>query len=320
MSAETPTTVIKLANLVLDKHNMSGGRIRHIKSSGNEHLFFVDNDFVLRLTDTDTATHLERLRQVSHLEQVPALYSSGLADQSLPYNYILCRQLRGLDYIETVRAMSEAENRRLGRAIAAFMDRLHNIPGQCYDIGHYVPIVGQHAGSWLTGHQQYWVYMQNKLKQVALDAGQTAIFNEAFGYLKALQSALSFQKGPVLLHNDLHPKNIIVDSAALSGIIDWECAQYGEADFELCHVIHWCVYPPAAGIDLRPFLFAMLAARPACSLVPRLADRLTIYQIEHEIMQIIWSGGKALDERLPKLRNWMDGQVASLLTPDFAGY
>ena len=74
---------------------------------------------------------------------------------------------------------------------------------------------------------------------------------------------------------------------------------FGEADFELCHLIHWCVYPPKSSIDYRPFLRALFQAAPKCTQVPNLAQRLTIYQIEHEIQQIIWQCSETEAWRVP---------------------
>ncbi len=95
-------------------------------------------------------------------------------------------------------------------------------------------------------------------------------------------------------------------------MIDWECSQYGEADFDLCHLVHWCLYPPQTGIDYRPFLGALLAASPQCARAPRLAQRLTLYQIEHELQQIVWNASQAQDWRVPRLVRWLDGAAVEL--------
>jgi len=124
---------------------------------------------------------------------------------------------------------------------------------------------------------------------------------------------LDFQTGAKLLHNDFHPKNILLNAQAFSGVIDWECSQFGEADFELCHLIHWCLYPPRPDIDFRPFLGALFQSSPKCTQVPDIAKRLTIYQIEHEIQQIIWNSSQAEAEKVPRIIRWMDGGVDDLL-------
>ena len=51
---------------------------------------------------------------------------------------------------------------------------------------------------------------------------------------------------------------------------------------------------------------------PQYTRVPNLAQRLTIYQIEHDMQQIIWSAGAAESWRVPRLVRWMDGYVDDL--------
>jgi aminoglycoside phosphotransferase (APT) family kinase protein len=138
------------------------------------------------------------------------------------------------------------------------------------------------------------------------------VFESAYRFLQASVAALDFQTGPKLLHNDFHPKNILLQQGKFSGVIDWECSQFGEADFELCHFIHWCLYPPQPDINFRTFLRALFAAAPQCTQVPNLAQRLTIYQIEHEIQQIVWNASQAESWRVPRLMRWMDGDVDDL--------
>lgn len=116
-----------------------------------------------------------------------------------------------------------------------------------------------------------------------------------------------------MLHNDFHPRNILLDRGRFSGVIDWECSQFGEADFDLCHVIHWCSYPPKPDIDFGPFLGTLFQSAPVCAQVPDLARRLTIYQVEHEIQQIIWHDRRAEAERVPRITRWIDGGVEDLL-------
>jgi len=138
------------------------------------------------------------------------------------------------------------------------------------------------------------------------------VIKRAYRFLQVSIGVLDFQAGPKLLHNDFHPRNTLLYKGKFSGVIDWECSQYGEADFELCHWFHWCLYPPKSGIDFRPFLCALFEALPKCTQVPNLAQRLTIYQIEHEIQQIIWHGCEVESWRVPRLVRWMDGDLDDL--------
>ena len=149
-------------------------------------------------------------------------------------------------------------------------------------------------------------------KKLPLKPDSIQVFERAYRFLQASSAVLDFQTGPKLLHNDFHPRNMLLYQGKFSGVIDWECSQFGEADFELCHLIHWCLYPPKPNIDFRTFLRALFEASPKCTQVPNLAQRLTIYQIEHEMQQIIWNASEAESWRVPRLVRWMDGGVDDL--------
>ena len=207
---------------------------------------------------------------------------------------------------------TEAQQRQLGEDIAVFLDTLHEFSGTAYDIGLYVPALPHFSGTWREGHQEYWELLKQESEKLHLKTESIQVFERAYRFLQASSAVLDFQTGPKLLHNDFHPRNILLHQGRFSGVIDWECSQYGEADFELCHLIHWCLYPPKPDIDLRMFLRALFEACPKCAQVPDLARRLTLYQIEHEIQQIIWQGSQAESLRVPRLVRWMDGGIDEL--------
>jgi aminoglycoside phosphotransferase (APT) family kinase protein len=221
--------------------------------------------------------------------------------------------LPGNDFVNVYSKTTLAEQQQLGKDIAIFLDNLHALAGTHYDIGLYLPAIPDFKDTWRVGHQKYWGILKRGTEALQLKTDSIKIFESAFQFLNASIDALDFQTGPRLLHNDFHPKNILLYHGSFSGVIDWECSQFGEADFELCHLIHWCLYPPKSNIDFKPFLHTLFQSSPKCAQVPDLAKRLTIYQVEHEIQQIIWHGSKAETERVPRIRRWMNGCIDDLL-------
>ena len=298
---------------ILKENNIEEISIKPIKSSGNEHLFFINDEYVLRVTNRSIENFVNRLKQVSFIHSVQKVLISDIFSSELEYNYLICNKIPGIDYIDTVLTMSDQQNADLGICISDFLDSLHSIKGSYYDIGHYIPIIPNHVGSWKDGHIKYWEYIEKSLDKIEISKNNASIFKEAFDYFESNVEALNYQQGPVLIHNDLHPKNIIVEKGVFSGVIDWECSQYGEPDFEYCHLIHWCLYPPSPEINLKPFLFSLLRKSKLNLNVNSFSKRQTIYQIEHEIMQIIWSKGKTQSERAPKIKSWLEGQVDTFL-------
>lgn len=253
-------------------------------------------------------------RRVATLQHTPRIKHIGVLEQQTnPIYYTLLTLLPGADFVSAYPETTVAQQQQAGKEVARFLDSLHAFSDTLYDIGLYVPMLPEFAGTWRSGHQQYWELLQQGTTALQLHPESHRIFKAAFQFLSASTDSLDYQRGPVVLHNDFHPQNFLLHQGSFSGVIDWECSQRGEADFELCHLIHWCIYPPQPDIDFRPFLRALIQAAPKCIQVPELATRLTVYQVEHEIQQMIWHGCTAESIRVPRLLRWLEGAVAELL-------
>jgi aminoglycoside phosphotransferase (APT) family kinase protein len=284
-----------------------------LTGSFGKNIFFINQEFLLRVSETSMALEQEKFRRIATLNFVPKIcYTGTLPCKASSIYYTLLTLLPGDDLVNAYLYTTPAQQSQLGADVAQFLDSLHEIGGAHYDIGLYVPALPPFSGTWREGHQAYWELLKQGSKKIPLQPDSLQVFEKAFQFLHTNSPVLEYQSGPKLLHNDFHPKNILVDRGNFSGVIDWECSQFGEADFELCHLIHWCLYPPKPDIDFRPFLRAFFAASPKCARVPNLTQRLTIYQIEHEIQQIIWSAGEAESWRVPRLARWLAGDAEGL--------
>jgi len=287
--------------------------LKSITGSFGKKIFFINQEFLLRVSETSMTLEQEKFRRVATLNFVPKIIHIGtLKREDEPIYYTLLTLLPGDDFINVYQETTEAQQKQLGKDIARFLDNLQEFNGTHYDIGLYVSALPHFSGTWRDGHQKYWELLKQESEKLHLKLDSLRVFERAFRFLQASSAVLDFQTGPKLLHNDFHPRNMLLYQGKFSGVIDWECSQFGEADFELCHFIHWCLYPPKSNIDFRTFLRAFFAASPKCTQVPNLTQRLTIYQIEHEMQQIIWHASEAESWRVPRLVRWMDGGVDDL--------
>jgi len=288
--------------------------LKSIAGSFGKQIFMINQELLLRVSATPMTPEQEKFRRVAALDFVPKIMHTGMLQREEgPVYYTILTFLPGDDFVNAYHQTTEAQQQQIGQDIAAFLDNLQTLNGTHYDIGLYVPALPHFSGSWREGHQKYWELLRQKTEKSDWKVDTVRIFERAYQFLESSAGVLDFQTGPRLLHNDFHPRNVLVDQGRFSGVIDWECSQFGEADFELCHFIHWCLYPPTPDIDFRVFLRALFEAAPKCTLVPNLARRLSIYQVEHEIQQIIWHGSQAEVWRVPRLVRWMDGGVDDLL-------
>jgi len=300
-------------NQICARHRIEIKNLESTTGSFGKKIFFINQELLLRVSETSMAPEQEKFKRVATFGFVQKILHIGvLENETGSIYYTILTLLPGDDLVNAYHETTVAQLKRLGQDVADFLDDLEEITGTDYNIGLYVPTIPHFSGTWSAGHQRYWEILEQGSTGLHLKPESVRVFAKAFQFLRASVSALDFQAGPKLLHNDFHPKNILLYQGQFSGVIDWECSQFGEADFELCHLIHWCVYPPEPGIDYRPFLRALFHAAPKCTQVSNLAQRLTIYQIEHEIQQIIWQGSEAESLRVPRLAHWMAGGVDDL--------
>lgn len=300
------------------KHQIEIKDLESTTGSFSKNIFFINQRLLLRVSETPMIREQEKFERVAALNFVSKILHVGeVKSNSGSIYYTLLTLLPGGDFVDVFQKTTLAQQKQFGQDVADFLDSLEKISGTHYDIGLYIPAVPHFSGTWREGHQTYWEILEQGAGQLHLKPESSQVFASAFQFLQASMRALDFQAGPKLLHNDFHPKNLLLHQGRFSGVIDWECSQFGEADFELCHLIHWCVYPPNPEINYRPFLRALFHAAPRCTQVPNLAQRLTIYQIEHEIQQIIWQGSEAEAIRLPRLLYWMAGGVDDLFRETF---
>lgn len=295
-------------------HQIQIRDLKLITGNFGKKIFAINQEFLLRVSETSMALEQEKFKRIAALNFVPKIIHTGILQRETgPIYYTLLTLLPGDDLVNVYPETTEAQQKQLGENVAGFLDDLQELTGTHYDIGLYVAALPCFSGTWREGHQEYWEHLRQESEKLPLKPDSIRVFERAYRFLQASIAVLDFQTGPRLLHNDFHLKNILLHQGKFSGVIDWECSQYGEADFELCHLIHWCLYPPESGQDFRPFLRALFKASPKCTRVPDLAQRLTLYQIEHELQQIIWNADQAESWRVPRLVGWMDGRVDDLL-------
>lgn len=298
---------------ICSAHQIEIKDLGSVTGSFGKKIFFINQEFLLRVSERAMTLEQEKFGRVAGLNFVPKIVHVGsLQREAGAIYYTLLTLLPGDDFVNVYAETTPAQQKQLGQAVARFLDTLHELDGTQYDIGLYEAALPHFSGTWREGHQKYWERLRQASETLPLKPESIRVFESAYRFLQASGAVLDFQTGPKLLHNDFHPKNILLHQGQFSGVIDWECSQFGEADFELCHLIHWCIYPPQPAIDFRTFLRALFEAAPQCARVPNLARRLTLYQIEHEIQQIVWNPSHAESWRVPRLVRWMDGYVDDL--------
>lgn len=302
---------------ILHAHNILANAIELYRENGNITTYLIDGKYILK---TSTSVLVEQIKQdiVKALQLAPKIHASGsFTISDCEYHYVLIDYVQGNELWSVVHSLSEKEKYNIGKEIAHFLNELHSITNDYYDIGHYIPTVPQYGKSWKEGHVEYSAILQNGISKLDLKLNSQQVISKAFDYIYSNIDSLQYEAGARLLHNDFHPKNIIVHEGKLAGVIDWECSQFGEADFELVHLFHWCIYPMIHehehGNNFDALLKSVVEHLCITTTTPNIEKRFTIYQLEHDLNQIIWNGKKQEEERIHRINGWLNGKVNTFL-------
>jgi thiamine kinase-like enzyme len=227
---------------ICTRHQIEIKDLKSLTGSFGKKIFFINREFLLRVSETPMTLEQEKFRRVTTLNFVPKIIHTGtLKREAGPIYYTLLTLLPGNDFVNVYQETAEAQQKELGNNIAGFLDNLQEFNGTHYDIGLYVAALPHFSGSWREGHQKYWELLNQEIEKLPLKPYSIQVFERAYRFLQTSIAVLDFQTGPKLLHNDFHPRNILLYQGEFSGVIDWECSQFGEPDFDLCHFIHWCL-------------------------------------------------------------------------------
>ncbi len=285
--------------------------------SFDKELFIIDDNYLIRTSKQSMKDEQNKINRIKDLKHVPKIvHASDQSSTNCNIYYLILEYIQGSELFTDYINLQNQDIDDIGVEIANFLFDLHNIKGEKYDIGHYVPIIPGYDKSWRSGHEIYWDDIYLGLKNIQLSDDLRQVLELSNEYINTNISSLDFENGPSLLHNDFHFKNIIIQNNTFSGVIDWECSQYGEADFDLIHLLHWCLFPPSKEVDMTQLFNTIFLLYRKKNSIPMIEKRLTIYLLEHDFIQILWSQGKRADEYLPRIKWWvrsLDEYIQNLL-------
>lgn len=300
---------VKDIRAICQQHQLQSKKISKLAGSFDKEVFNVDDRYLIRTSRQPMLDELDRINRIKHLRHVPhILYTSEQIIEDRLIYYIVLEYIQGRELLSEYNNLSNPNIYDIGISISDFLEELHSIKGKRYDIGHYIPIIPNLDKTWRTGHELYWDYIYKGIKELQLDNSLDQLLELSDTYVKTNLSSLDYESGPVLLHNDFHVKNIILHNNDFSGVIDWECSQFGEKDFDLIHLLHWSLFPPIKDIDMMNIFKNIFSLQMRINNIPMIEKRLTIYMLEHDFMQIIWSKGQRANEFLPRIGYWLDGK------------
>jgi hypothetical protein len=281
----------------------------------------LNGQYILRASVGEGAARLARERQALELLRarggIPQVLGAGTLGLGEEAYYLLENRIPGRTVFPLWLEVADEARVRLVEELVALIRPIHQLAVPTYAIGHYQDALRDWRGTWLDGHDSYMRQLLVRVRARALTADQADLVREAEAYYADNRTALVYSVGPRVAHGDLHLYNVLAEDDRITGLIDWEWAYGGgtEPDFDLDALIRWALYPRGiaeeeleervTGADFALLVPALLAAYPEIRAIPRLCERTTIYQIEHELHKMASWPPRVPQEPMRRLHGWV---------------
>ncbi|GAA2028798.1 hypothetical protein GCM10009839_30110 [Catenulispora yoronensis] len=169
----------------------------------------------------------------SGVTMVPTLLGAAGSDGLLGQPYLLMSKLPGRTMDAVSPGMSDADLRSVYRQMGKLIAQFHAIEHEAYGYLTSTEIVDPQPSS-----EAHLRSVLARTSQAYLEAtGDRDLYEAAHAYLAARSDLFALCERPVLLHNDFHEGNIIVeqtpDGPVISGVIDMENATAGDPVMDL---------------------------------------------------------------------------------------
>jgi aminoglycoside phosphotransferase (APT) family kinase protein len=288
---------------------------------------FINDDLVLRYTTEESgkqrlARERELLEELKSLPVVPKVLAEGRLPGSDEGVYQLQTRIPGQTMRELWASVSESRRIGLVHELAGYVREFHRISRSRYRIGFYQSAIRDWEGSWIEGHDRYIAQLLGGIYRRSPSPVEREVVKRAERYYEDHRNALAYATGPHLGHGDLHFLNVLATDSGITGILDWEWAFDGgvEPEFDLDALVRWSVFPadfddgenPPTAEEFRSVMPEVLRAYLEVAAIPRLYERLTIYQIEHDLYHLqFWN--PAIPKRpIARLAEWVDDAILDL--------
>ncbi|MBQ9012813.1 MAG: aminoglycoside phosphotransferase family protein [Bacilli bacterium] len=210
---------------------------------------------------------------------IPKLFYSNTEKLDVPYFYEILEKIEGVTLYNVWHTFSEKQREDIIRQLCNAMKQMHSNIGESYD----------------------WIkYNKDKFNSLFEEAQNKSLLNEE--EVEIIDSAYSlFDKYLesdefVLIHNDLHFDNILVNDGKIK-VIDFERSMYAPKDCEL-HILYYMIRQPWKHAneecekytkveDYKNIMGYIEKYYPEIINIPNLYKRLAIYDLIYEFSHFV---------------------------------
>jgi hygromycin-B 7''-O-kinase len=298
---------------------------------------WVGRRFVVRISSGRLEGSFEHEGRVSTelraagVPAAPVLANGLVADlpgsQGEAGEWIVTERLAGDTLAAVWSDLDDASRSKLGRSLGEVMRNLHQV-----DIGDVAPRwwLDAHQAPLLRNAYRPRVELGPVMVRAArdLDDADHALLDDVEAMLDE-RLPLFEDDVPVLVHGDVHGHNVLVDGRGdLVALLDWEGAHKAAADQELDMLLRWAAaahdFPESPGLPSRiaagdcvRLVEDVATAYPALVAVPRLSERLEVYDAHWHLVQLLfdayWNANtevsaSSTSSSWTRLKNLIDGR------------
>lgn len=210
---------------------------------------------------------------------IPKLYYSSTDKKDVPYIYEILEKINGVSLYNVWHTYTEKQRENIIRQLCDAMKQMHNIKGRRYNWPEYMK-------------KKFNLLYEQAKKLNIFNDGEQGLLNQAYSSFDKYLESNEF----VLVHNDLHFDNILVDNGKIK-IIDFERSMYAPRDFEL-DIFYRMIRKPwkfaseetEKYTEISQYSNIMLYVNkyyPELINTPNLHERLRIYDMVYFLEQLI---------------------------------
>ena len=156
---------------------------------------------------------------------IPKLFYSNTEKLDVPYFYEILEKIEGVTLYNVWHTFSEEQREDIIRQLCDAMKQMHSNIGKKYNWIQY-------------NKDKFNSFFEKAKNKRLLNEEEFEIINSAYSLFDKYLESDEF----VLIHNDLHFDNILVNDGKIK-VIDFERSMYAPKDFEL-HILYYMIRQP----------------------------------------------------------------------------
>lgn len=323
-----PKLTAELCNLILLAAGIQETTIKcHLLPSGYSPnvIYDVNDRYILRISQAvGSAERFARekrtLEQIQHVVGVPKVLGIGELGPRGGWHYLLLSKIPGRDLFRLWFDATDELRHHYIDQLMSIVIQVHNTPTKHYRIGYYQTAIRDWDSTWIAGHDKYISWLLEQVRIMPLDTQLASLIADVEVFYWSNRLVLTSELGPCFAHGDLQLYNVIAENQHVTGIIDWEWAYGGgtEPDFDLAQFVRGAIYPAdiadetladrVTSEDYEVLVPSLLAGYKKLTALSGLLTRMTIYQLEYELHQLM-SRPRDIQPFVRRLRGWLHQSV-----------